>query len=58
MLRRGPTMELLYRSNAPDGDLGGPAAVSSPPPVRGASKGDFESVPGAETFSPDQGGTP
>ncbi|MFO0688898.1 MAG: hypothetical protein U0900_09330 [Myxococcota bacterium] len=32
MLRRGPTMELLYRSNAPEGDLEGPAAVSSPPP--------------------------
>ena len=31
MLRRGPTMELLYRSNAPEGDLAGPAAVSSPP---------------------------
>lgn len=36
MLRRGPTMELLYRSNAPADDLPGPAAVSSPP---GASAG-------------------
>lgn len=38
MLRRGPTMELLYRSNAPDGDLAGPAAVSSPPPGAGAEE--------------------
>lgn len=37
MLRRGPTMELLYRSNAPEGDLGGPAAVSSAPPAPGPS---------------------
>jgi len=33
MLRRGPTMELLYRSNAPDDDLAGPAAVGSGPPA-------------------------
>jgi rod shape-determining protein MreC len=33
MLRRGPTMELLYRSNSPGDDLAGPAAVSSPPPA-------------------------
>lgn len=32
MLRRGPTMELLYRSNSPTEDLPGPASVSSPPP--------------------------
>ncbi len=36
MLRRGPTMELLYRSNAPEDDLRGPAAVSSPPPPAAA----------------------
>jgi rod shape-determining protein MreC len=33
MLHRGPTMELLYRSNSPEEDLPGPAAVSSAPPA-------------------------
>jgi rod shape-determining protein MreC len=33
MLRRGPQMDLLYRPNRPEGDLSGPAAVSSPPPA-------------------------
>ena len=32
MMRRGATMELLYRSNAPQDDLPGPADVASGPP--------------------------
>lgn len=46
MLHRGPTMELLYRSNAPEGDLGGPAAVSSPPPAEGAETIPAQGIPG------------
>ncbi len=33
MLRRGPQMDLLYRSNLPENDLPGPVAVSAPPPT-------------------------
>jgi len=33
MLRRGPTMDLLYRPNRAEEDLEGPVSVSSPPPV-------------------------
>jgi hypothetical protein len=33
MLRRGPTMDLLYRANRAEQDLDGPISVSSPPPV-------------------------
>ena len=58
MLRRGPTMELLYRSNAPDGDLGGPAAVGSPPPGDGATKGDSESTLRADVLPRVQGSAP
>ena len=32
MLRRGPTMDLLYRANRAENDLEGPVSVSSPPP--------------------------
>jgi hypothetical protein len=32
MLRRGPTMDLLYRANRAEQDLEGPVPVSSPPP--------------------------
>jgi hypothetical protein len=32
MLRRGPTMDLLYRANRAEEDLEGPIPVSSPPP--------------------------
>jgi rod shape-determining protein MreC len=32
MLRRGPTMDLLYRPNRAEQDLDGPASVSAPPP--------------------------
>ncbi len=42
MLRRGPTMELLYRSSAPDDDLSGPASVSSPPPSEVVTAGGSE----------------
>jgi len=54
MLRRGPTMELLYRSNTPDEDLAGPAAVGSPPPDAGEVigspvAGDDAAQAGAET---------
>lgn len=34
MLRRGPTMDLLYRANRAEQDLEGPIRVSSPPPDR------------------------
>lgn len=48
MLHRGPTMELLYRSNAPEADLEGPAAaVSSPPPVQGAAGSPSSAAPEA-----------
>ena len=33
MLRRGPTMDLLYRPNRAEEDLERPVSVSSPPPV-------------------------
>jgi rod shape-determining protein MreC len=36
MLRRGPTMDLLYRPNRAEEDLEGPVSVSSPPPVQAA----------------------
>ena len=36
MLRRGPQMDLLYRSNLPESDLPGPVAVSAPPPADAA----------------------
>lgn len=55
MLRRGPTMELLYRSNAPQGDLEGPAAVSSPPPsetIGEASEGAASAGAGAGGADP------
>jgi rod shape-determining protein MreC len=32
LLRRGPTMDLLYRPNRAEEDLEGPVSVSSPPP--------------------------
>jgi rod shape-determining protein MreC len=48
MLRRGPTMELLYRSNSPEDDLAGPGAVSSPPPSEVVTAGGSEEGTSAE----------
>jgi rod shape-determining protein MreC len=56
MLRRGPTMELLYRSNAPEDDLSGPAAVSSPPPAAEAILAEQGGA--AEADAPEAGGAP
>jgi rod shape-determining protein MreC len=39
MLRRGPTMDLLYRANRPEEDLDGPIDVSSRPPATAAADG-------------------
>jgi len=47
MLRRGPTMDLLYRANRAEQDLEGPIPVSSPPPDR---------VGGAEAPAGGEGG--
>ncbi len=40
MLRRGPTMDLLYRANRAEMDLEGPISVSSPPPEPPEPAGD------------------
>ena len=48
MLRRGPTMDLLYRANRAEQDLEGPIPVSSPPPEQAS---DAEAPTAAEDGS-------
>jgi rod shape-determining protein MreC len=52
MLRRGPTMDLLYRANRAEQDLDGPVPVSSPPPPKSADNGSGGGSDAAQSGEP------
>lgn len=58
MMRRGATMELLYRSNAPEDDLPGPGHVASGPPPETVSGRRVESEEGGTVEDVPAGAAP